>query len=74
MGFKDKAEACGRCAMTSVTGMTTEDGDAEDRNPFSGARIEVPEEEMRRVSPHVVALGRVKKRLDELATRLTYDR
>lgn len=74
MGLKDKAEACGRCAMTSVTGMNEEGSDSDGHGPFDGARIEVPEDEMRRVSPHVIALGKVKDRLDGLAAKFTYDR
>ena len=65
-------EACGRCAMTSVVGAATEDG--ETRGPFDGDRIEIPEGELRAVSKHVVFLGRVKDRLDEWATAVTYGR
>lgn len=73
MGGKIK-EACGRCSMTSVIDMT-DDGDGEDsRNPFAGARIEVPETELRTVMFPAVWLGRVKRRLDEVATALTYGR
>ena len=68
-----RTEACGRCSMTSVVSMT-EDGDGGGRNPFDGPRIEVSDAEMRRVSKHQVWLGRVKRRLDEVATRLTYGR
>lgn len=49
------------------------DEEAEDRDPFAGERIEVPESELRKVSP-AVWLGSVKGRLDEWATRLTYGR
>lgn len=62
--------------MTSVVAMTNEEGDGETggRNPFDGPRIEVPEEELRKASLPQVWLGRVKHRLDEMATRVTYGR
>ncbi len=61
-------ELCGRCAMSSVSGMMEEDHD-----PFGEERIEVEESELRKVSPAVV-LGKVKHRLDEFMTELTYGR
>ncbi|MFC4450597.1 hypothetical protein [Halorussus aquaticus] len=69
-----RTEACGRCSMTSVVSMTGEDGERAGRNPFDGARIEVPEAEMQAANRHQVWLGRLKRRLDEMATRLTYGR
>ena len=69
-----RTEACGRCSMTSVVSMTADDEDGGGRNPFDGPRIEVSDAEMRRVGRHQVWLGRVKRRLDEVATRLTYGR
>lgn len=68
MGGKIR-EACGRCSMTSVVDMFDGDGG---RNPFDGPRIEIPEEEMRRVAKPQILLGRAKRKLDEIATRLTY--
>lgn len=78
MGGKD-AETCGRCSMTAVVGATErgDDGDetgTDDRDPFAGQAIEVEESELRAVARPAVWLGRVKRRLDELATRLTYGR
>lgn len=70
MGTEDDIEACGRCAMSSV--VETTDGDATD--PFEGDRIELDDSELRSASRHVVALARVKTRLNEWATRLTYGR
>jgi len=70
----DKTEACGRCSMTSVVSMAEEDGESSGHDPFEGARIEVPESEMRRLARPQIWLGRVKRRLDEVATRLTYGR
>jgi len=73
MGGKD-TEACGRCAMSSVVGVTAEsDDDERERDPFAGARIEVDERQLKAVSP-AAWLGRVKRRIDEYATRLTYGR
>jgi len=75
MGTDGKAEACGRCTMTSVVGLTAEqEGGPKGRNPFDGDRIEVDDDELRRASPHVVALGRLKDRLDRWATGITYGR
>lgn len=70
MGVKDKAEACGRCTMTTVVDIT----DGIGSNPFDGERIEVPDDELRAVSRHVVALGQLKDRLNQWATDLTYGR
>jgi len=79
MGGKER-EACGRCAMTSVTGMTMGDGDGDgegneavERDPFGGSRIEVSDADLRRASPSAWFGGFV-QRLDETATRLTYGR
>ncbi|WP_232343086.1 hypothetical protein [Halosimplex litoreum] len=58
--------------MSSVVD-TTESDDG-DRDPYGDARIEVPEDEMRRVAVPQILLGRVKGKLDEVATRLTYGR
>ncbi|WP_317987375.1 hypothetical protein [Haloprofundus halobius] len=63
--------------MTSVVSMTTEgeEGeqreDREARTPFSGARIELDDYELRRVSPSAWFEG-TRRRLDEFATRLAY--
>ena len=71
----NRAEACGRCSMTSVVSMADdEDGESGGHDPFDGPRIEIPEDEMRRVAKPQIWLGRVKRRLDEVATRLTYGR
>ncbi|WP_251341895.1 hypothetical protein [Haloplanus halophilus] len=72
MGGKD-TETCGRCAMSSVVGVASEGDGESGRDPFAGARIEVDERQLRAVSP-AAWLGRVKRRLDALATRLTYGR
>lgn len=63
-------EACGRCSMTSVVDMT--EGEEESRDPFEGDRIEVEESALRKAMFPAVVLGRVKHRLNEVATRLTY--
>ena len=71
----ERTEACGRCSMTTVVSMTT-DGDEgpSGTNPFDGDRIEVSEEEMAVVHRPQLWLGRLKRRLDDAATRLTYGR
>lgn len=62
--------------MTSVVDAATEgdDGDGSGRDPFGDARIEVPEAQLRRAATPQILLGRVKRRIDHLATRLTYGR
>ncbi len=71
----NEAEACGRCAMSSVVDVA-ESADEDDgpRDPFEGERIEVSENEMRKAAAPVVVAGRVKRKLNEVATRLTYGR
>jgi hypothetical protein len=60
--------------MSSVVDVAQSgDDDAEPRDPFGEARIEVDESQLRSVSP-AAWLGGVKRKLDELATRLTYGR
>jgi hypothetical protein len=65
--------------MSSVVDVSRNAGDGEGdddtgpRDPFGGARIEVDERELRAVSPGAW-FGRLKTRLDEYATRLTYGR
>jgi len=62
-----QTEPCGRCGMSSVVDAM------EGAGPDTDAAIEVSEADARRVSP-AAWLGGVKRRLDELATRLTYGR
>jgi hypothetical protein len=64
-----KTEACGRCSITTVV-----DATAGDRDVLGEGRIEVDEDEMRRVSAHHVAASRAKEWLDSLGTRLIYGR
>ena len=64
----ENTETCGRCAMSSVSGVMDEDHD-----PFGDERIEVENTELRKVSPSVF-LGRVRRRIDSLVTKLTYGR
>lgn len=65
----ERVEACGRCASSTVVDAANVDAD-----PYAGERIEVDESELRAVSRHVVALGRLKERLDAWANALTYGR
>jgi hypothetical protein len=58
--------------MTSVVEMSEEEGGG--RDPFGDERIEVSESEMRVAAAPVVLAGRVKRKLDEFATRVTYGR
>ncbi|QLH81598.1 hypothetical protein [Halosimplex pelagicum] len=73
MAPKD-TEACGRCSMTSVVSAASEGDDGSDRDPFGDARIEVPEDRLRRAAAPQVLLGRAKRRIDQLATKITYGR
>jgi len=73
MAPKD-TEACGRCSMTSVVSAASEGDDDGDRDPFGDAHIVVPEDQLRRAAAPQVLLGRAKRRIDKLATRLTYGR
>lgn len=74
MGGK-RTETCGRCSMSTVVDVASDDGDGDEdtssRDPFAGERIEVDESEMRAVSPSAW-LGGMKRRVDEVATKLTY--
>ncbi|MFC7026958.1 hypothetical protein ACFQJ5_04170 [Halomicroarcula sp. GCM10025324] len=63
-------EACGRCSMTTVVDATA---DGERTDPLGGDRIEVSDSEARLVSPAAWLSG-VKRRIDDVATRLTYGR
>jgi hypothetical protein len=65
---EEDKELCGRCAMSSVSGVMEEDPD-----PFEGERIEVEEDELRKISPSVL-LGRAKHRIDSVVAKLTYGR
>jgi hypothetical protein len=64
--------------MTSVVGMaetdSESDGDGSTNDPFGDECIEVPESEMRKAAAPVVVAGRIKRKLDEFATRVTYGR
>jgi len=67
---EDDAEACGRCAMSSVVGTAEADGDG-GADPFAGDRIEISEREARLVSP-AAWLGGVKRRVNAAAARLIH--
>jgi len=54
--------------MSSAVSVTDEEHD-----PFGDERIEVSEDQLRKVSP-AAWLGGVKRRVDDWATRLTYGR
>lgn len=62
--------------MSSAVSVATTDNEDEERaacDPFADARIEVPAAALRRVSPGTYLAG-LKRRLDDVATRLTYGR
>jgi len=64
-----ETETCGRCGMSTV--VDAADTDAPDA--FGEERIEVSDAEARAVSPGAWLAG-VKRRLDDIAARLTYGR
>lgn len=64
-----ETETCGRCGMSTV--VDAADADAPDA--FGEERIEIADSEARAVSPGAWLSG-VKRRLDDIATRLTYGR
>jgi len=67
-----RTEACGRCSMSTVVSVANQDGESSGRNPFDGPRIEVSESELRRATALQRLFGRLKRRLDDAATRLIY--
>ena len=71
-----RTEACGRCSMSTVVDAVNGDRDSDERaehDPFGEARIEVDEDEVRRISPAGWLADR-KAELDALARRLAYGR
>lgn len=68
-----KSEACGRCSMTTVVDAVGDEEGRAERDPFAGDRIEVDEDEMRRITPGAW-LGGITDRLNSVATKLTYGR
>lgn len=68
----NRAEACGRCSMTTVLDATEDE--RSDRDILEGERIELEDAELRRVSPHVVFLARFRRWLDDVGSRLAYRR
>lgn len=73
MGGK-RTEACGRCSVSTVVDAARSDDDGEwtVANPFDDECIELEDAQLRSVVRHEVLLGRVKDRLDDMATRLIY--
>lgn len=65
----DDVEACGRCASSTVVDAADVSAD-----PYAGDHIEIDEDDMRRVSGHVIALGALSDWLDDIGRRLTYKR
>ncbi len=67
-----RSEACGRCSMSTVVDAAG-NTDRTDRDPFGDKRIEVEENELRRVAP-AAWMQRLTTRLDEAAQRYIYGR
>ena len=66
-------ESCGRCSMTTVIDAVSS-GDSESqsrRDPFNGDRIEVDEDQIRRISP-AAWIGGITERIDDAATNFVY--
>lgn len=70
-----QTEACGRCSMSTVVDAVDDDEQAEsaERDPFGEKRIEIDDDQLRRVSP-AAWMARLTTRLNELAQKLTYGR
>lgn len=66
----NRAEACGRCSMTTVLDATEDERSG--RDIIEGERIELEDAELRRVSPHAVVLARFRQWLDDAGSRLAY--
>jgi len=65
-----ETEACGRCSMSTVVSAVSDEESAEG-DPFGDERIEVDDDQLRRVSPGAW-MGRLTTRLNEFARKLTY--
>lgn len=65
-----RTEACGRCSMSTIVDAAG-DTDRPDRDPFGTKRIEVDEDELRRIAP-AAWMQRVTTRLNRAAQRLIY--
>ncbi|MDG5761003.1 hypothetical protein QA600_16850 [Natronococcus sp. A-GB1] len=69
-------ESCGRCGISSALEAANADRDEEERaerDPYGEARIEVDEDELRRLSPGAWLSG-VAERLGALGDRLAWGR
>lgn len=72
---KDR-ESCGRCSASIVVEAANGDRTADERaerDPYGDARIEVDERDLRFVSPDFW-IARFAERLDDVTSRLTWDR
>ena len=65
-----ETEACGRCSMSTVVSAVS-DEESTERDPFGESRIEVDDDQLRRVAPGAW-MGRLTTRLNEFARKLTY--
>ncbi|SNR45240.1 hypothetical protein [Halorubrum vacuolatum] len=69
-------EKCGRCSASTVVDVAQMDKTPEEieaTDPFADDRIEVDEDELRRVSPAAWIEG-IKTRVDRFGTRLMYNK
>ena len=77
---RKRTEACGRCGMSTVVDAVADesadsggDGSGRRRDPTAGGRIELDDARLRAVSPSAWLAG-LRRRLDAIAIRFTYDR
>lgn len=73
------SEACGRCGVSSVVEMTTEETDSDgedgsDHDPYGDEHITVSESELRVVAAPAAVLSRVRRMLDAVAVRVIHGR
>lgn len=59
--------------MSSAIDVASEGDEDGPSDPYEGERIEISEAELRKVSP-AAWLGGLKRKVDDVATRLTYGR
>ena len=69
---EQRSEACGRCSMSTVVDAAADEESA-DRDPFGDERIEVDDDQLRRIAPGAW-MTRLTARLDEVVRKLTYGR
>ena len=73
---RKSVESCGRCGLSTLVDATTGDRDADeiDETLFGGGHITVDEQDLRRVSPHLVLGERLNAWLNRCGERVIFGR